>query len=249
VRAARAYLATRPGNVSFAVRTGGRFFGWRTTRAVPSASVLKAMLMVAYLRRGDVRFRPLRAADRALLDPMVRRSDNPTAGRVNALVGDAGLRRLARRAGMQRFRPAGPAWGSSTVDARDQTRFFLRIDRLLPPRHRAYGLRLLRTIVPSQRWGVGEVTPSGWRAAFKGGWGSGSGAVDHQVALLTRGGLRLSVAVMTTANPSHKEGERTLRGVFARLLRGLGRVSAGDRGAAAAARPASWSPRGPRSRR
>jgi hypothetical protein len=75
--------------------------------------------------------------------------------------------------------------------------------------------------VPSQRWGVGRVTPAGWTLHFKGGWGAGTGAVDHQVALLRRGDQRVAVAVMTTGNPSHAYGTRTLEGVFRRVLRGL----------------------------
>jgi hypothetical protein len=82
-------------------------------------------------------------------------------------------------------------------------------------------MRLLASVAPSQRWGVGRVAPRGWELYFKGGWGSGSGAVDHQVALLTRGPLRVAIAVMTTANGSHAYGKATLRGVFRRLLRGL----------------------------
>jgi hypothetical protein len=45
--------------------------------------------------------------------------------------------------------------------------------------------------------------------------------VDHQVALLRRGTRRLSVAILTTNSPSHGYGKQTLRGVAARLLRGL----------------------------
>ena len=225
VVAARAYAAQRPGVVTFAVRTKGRLFGFRTRRAVPAASVLKAMLLVAYLRQADVRARPLRRADRALLAPMVQRSDNVTATRVRGVVGDHGLYRLARASGMTRFR-THPIWGMSTIDANDQTRFFLHLERYVPPRHRAYALRLLRTVVPRQRWGIGRVVPRGWTAYFKGGWGSGSGAVDHQVALLRRGDLRVSVAIMTTGNGSHAAGKATLRGVARRLLRGLARVGA-----------------------
>ena len=224
IAAARAYAAQRPGSISFAVRTDGRFWGHRTTHGVPSASVIKAMLLVAYLRQGEVRTRPLRHADRRLLAPMIRRSDNAAATRVRGIVADAGLYRLARAAHMQRFRTA-PIWGLSRIDAREQTRFFLHIDRLVPRRHRAYAMTLLRTVVPSQRWGVGKVTPRGWRIYFKGGWGSGSGAVDHQVALLRRGDLRVAVAIMTTGNRSHAAGKRTLEGIARRLFRGLADVT------------------------
>ena len=66
---------------------------------------------------------------------------------------------------------------------------------------------LLRTVVPKQRWGIGKAIPAGWTAYFKGGWGSGIGLVDHQVALLTRGQERVSVAVLTITDGTHKDGE------------------------------------------
>jgi glyoxylase-like metal-dependent hydrolase (beta-lactamase superfamily II) len=68
---------------------------------------------------------------------------------------------------------------------------------------------------------VARVRPDGWRLYFNRGWGSGTGLVDHQVALLRAGGDRVAVAVLTTGNPDHAYGRQTLRGVFARLLRGL----------------------------
>ncbi len=77
------------------------------------------------------------------------------------------------------------------------------------------------SIVPSQRWGIGEVSPPGWRLYFKGGWGSGTGLIDNQVALLRRGCARLSIAVLTMDDGSHAYGKQTLRAIFARLLRGL----------------------------
>ena len=57
-RAARDYAQARRGSVSFAVAVpGGRLWGYRVRRTVPSASVLKAMLLVAYLDHPDVRRR------------------------------------------------------------------------------------------------------------------------------------------------------------------------------------------------
>jgi hypothetical protein len=224
IAAARQYLAHRGGRVSFAVRTERRLWGYHRLRVVPSVSVLKAMLMVAYLNRREVRARPLRRRDLRLLRPMIRRSDNATASLIRNMVGNRGLRRLARRVGMRRFTPVAHPWGNSLVNAADQTRFFLHLDRYVVKRHRRRALRLLNSIVPAQRWGVARVAPRGWDLYFKGGWGSGTGAADHQVALLRRGRLRVALAVMTIANGSHAYGKATLRGVFRRLLRGLGRV-------------------------
>ena len=187
---------------------------------MPSASVVKAMLLVAYLRQPDVRHRRLREAERALLGPMIRRSDNAAASRVCNIVGTGGLARLARRTHMRHFHATRP-WGLSTIDVADQTRFFLHIDRRIPRRHRAYAMRLLRSIVPAQRWGIARARPRGWALYFKGGWGSGTGWADHQVALLRRGRRRLSVAILITSSPSHAYGNETLRGISKRLLRGL----------------------------
>jgi hypothetical protein len=221
IREAARYADSRAGGISFGVRTARGLRGVDVERTVPSASVLKAMLLVAYLRRPDVRERALRAGDRALLAPMIQRSDNAAASAVCNIVGLGGLARLARRVGMKRFHATRP-WGLSSIDVADQTRFFLHIDARVPKRHRRYAMRLLSGIVPSQRWGIGRVRPRGWALYFKGGWGSGTGWVDHQVALLRRGARRLSVAILVTSSPSHAYGKETVRGIAARLLHGLG---------------------------
>jgi hypothetical protein len=81
-------------------------------------------------------------------------------------------------------------------------------------------------VIASQRWGIGRVVPMGWRLFLKGGWGSGSGRVDHQVALVKRGRHRIALAVFTQFDPSHAYGKETLRGVALRLLGGLGQAFA-----------------------
>jgi hypothetical protein len=220
IQEARSYAAKRAGGISFGVRTAHGLRGIGLERTVPSASVLKPMLLVAYLRRPDVRGRRLRASERALLGPMIRRSDNAAASQMCNIVCARGLPRLAHLVHMRRFHVSRP-WGLSSIDVRDQTRFFLHIDRWVPRRHRRYAMRLLGSIVPSQRWGIGRVRPRGWALYFKGGWGSGTGWADHQVALLRRGDRRLAVAILITSSPSHEYGKETLRGISARLLRGL----------------------------
>jgi hypothetical protein len=217
---ARQYAEDRAGQISFGVRTERGLRGVDVGRRVPSASVVKAMLLVAYLRQPDVRGRRLRPAERALLGPMIRRSDNAAASQVCNIVGTSGLARLARRTHMQHFHATRP-WGLSTINVADQTRFFLHIDDRVPLRHRRYAMRLLGSIVPAQRWGIARARPPGWALYFKGGWGSGTGWADHQVALLCRGRHRLSVAILITSSPSHAYANETLRGVAARLLRGL----------------------------
>jgi hypothetical protein len=219
VRAAIAYAHTRAGDVSFAVRTEHRAWGWRVDRTVPSASILKAMLLVAYLDDRRVRNRPLDAADHRLIDPMIERSDNEAATRVLEFDGPDGVYGVARRAGMRHFTLDEEIWGLSRIDAADQARFFLHIDREVVARHRAVAMHLLASVIPSQRWGIGRLRLPGWQLYFKGGWGAGTGEVEHQSVLLRHGPVRVAVSVLITSSPSHEYAKRTLQGVFEALLR------------------------------
>jgi beta-lactamase class A len=64
VTAAREYVQGRAGTVAFAVRTERGIDGLAADQSFPSASVVKAMLLAAYLRQPSVRARALRPDDR-----------------------------------------------------------------------------------------------------------------------------------------------------------------------------------------
>jgi hypothetical protein len=215
------YADTRTGDIAFAVRTSdGRFYGYRPDHVEWSASVVKAMLMVVYLDEPSVRGRDLTAREKSILGPMITESDNDDAQIVFDTVGQGALRALARRVGMTHF-ATSPIWGETQITAADQTRFFLHIDSYVAARHRSYAMSQLAGIVPSERWGIGEVAPRRWKLYFKGGWGYGTGLLDHQVVLLVRGCTRVSIAVLTMYDGSHAYGKDTLKGIFQCLLRGL----------------------------
>jgi beta-lactamase class A len=221
VQAARHYARHRRGRIAFdLIDQQGRERGLHPARTFPMASTFKVMLLAAYLNRSSVRHRKLHRSDRKLLVPMIRRSDNIAATRVRDIVGPGAVRRLARRAGMRRFH-YNPVWGLSRTTPRDQARFMDRFDRFVPARHRSFARHQLAHIVPRQRWGIGRLRLPGWRLYFKGGWGSGSGAVDHQVAFLESGRSRIALAIFTQADGTHRYGKQTLRGIAARLLRDL----------------------------
>jgi beta-lactamase class A len=220
VAAARTYAGARSGRVAFAViDLDGRLRGWHVDERHRSASLVKAMFMVAYLNR--IGGRSLRKGDRRLLKPMIVRSDNGMATRVRSIVGAAAVYSVARRAGMTRF-VLKRRWGDTLVTAADQARLFARIDLLVPERHRAYARKLLASIVSEQRWGVPRALPPGWSVMFKGGWRPLSGRnLVNQSALIESGDRRVALAVLTDRNPSHSYGTETVRGVARRLLRGL----------------------------
>ncbi len=223
VAAARRYARSRRGEVAFAViDQRGRFYGYHAASTAPAASVFKVMLLASFLRMRDRH--GLSERDRALLGPMIRRSDSVAATEVRDLVGRRRIERLARAAGMRDFRYRW-VWGESRTSPRDQVRFMAHLMSYIPRRHRPYSRYLLSHVIRSQRWGIGRVVPAGWRLYLKGGWGSGTGRVDHQVALLRHGSHRVALALFTQFDPSHAYGKRTLRGLAVRLLAGLG---AGD---------------------
>src|SRR5437660_1836282 len=76
IGAARHYLSSRAGRTSFAVAdTRGKVSGAHVQRTFPSASVVKAMLLVAYLQKLHASHRGLSQSDKAILEPMIHVSD------------------------------------------------------------------------------------------------------------------------------------------------------------------------------
>ena len=210
------FAKSRTGRVSWAVVSpGGRVRGQNIHARHRSASVVKAMLLVAYLRRGDVARRSLRGSEKAFLQPMIVRSDNDAATRTFKHVGQAGLARLGRRVRMKDL-VTSPAWGGTQISPYDQTRLFYRLDSYVPPRHRAYARELLSGIVADQRWGIPPALPQGWAIYFKGGWLPPR--VVNQVGLIERGDQRIAIAVFTRGNPTFRYGQATIEGLSSRLL-------------------------------
>jgi len=210
------FAKARSGRVSWAVvDPGGHVRGQSIHARHRSASVIKAMLLVAYLNHGDVPRRPLRGNEKGFLRPMIVRSDNGAASHTFGIVGQSGLQRLGRRVRMKDL-GTSPAWGSTQISPYDQTRFFHRLDSFVPRRHRAYARSLLSSIVADQRWGLPPAVPSAWRIYFKGGWLPPR--VVNQVGLLERGNQRIAIAVFTSNDPSFVYGQKTIQGVAQRLL-------------------------------
>jgi hypothetical protein len=213
VRAAQRFAATRGGLVAFAVMTeDGEIHGRNLSTPFRSASVTKAMLLVAVLRRAPSR--PLTDGEQRLLKPMITESDNKAAQTVYDSIGDLGLQAVAHAAHMRNFLGVGALF-ESRITAADQARLFLRIDRLVPKRHRAYARQLLSGIIGPQWWGIATVARARhFKVFFKSGWRE---EIEHQVALLERFGRRIALAVLTSG-ASAADGRATEAGIAARVL-------------------------------
>lgn len=218
LKSARRFAASRGGVVAYAVIDGrGRMHSRNAARTFPSASLGKTLVLAATLRRYARTDVPPEI--RAQLGPMIRTSDNAAAHALYRTLGDEPLRAVARDAGMRHTTFTG-TWSDIRLTAPDVARLFLRMERLVPARHRAYANALLGSIVASQSWGIPQaLRPKGWHVRFKGGWRRD---LVHQGAVARRGTRTVALAILTSGNPphddAHADGRATLEGIARRLL-------------------------------
>lgn len=215
VAAALRWARSRTCRVGVAIiDSRGRLQGYHDQLQFQSASLSKAMLLVAYLR-----LHPQPGEDaRETLTAMIEESDDDAADTIFSEVGNRGLLRVAKLAGMRHF-ATGYSWIAAQVTAADQARFFYRYEHYLPARSVTFARSLLGGITPIQRWGIPAAAgPDGWRVFFKGGWlGDDNNAVT-QAAWLQRGHVRWALSVLTADDPTSAYGWQTMKGVTGLLL-------------------------------
>jgi hypothetical protein len=218
---AEGYLSRRAGRTALAVvDSEGRVSGVNLHRTFVTGSVVKAMLLVAYLRRlSALGRRDVDAYSRSFLYPMIHVSDNAAATQTWSIVGDSGLYAVARAAGMTDFSISG-IWANAQISAADQSKFFFEMDLLIPRQFVGYARFLLSTIAGYESWGIPAVArPLGYEVFFKAGWRpTGLGQLVHQIARLEGHGHTFSLAVMTDGDPSMGYGIDTIQGLTRALL-------------------------------
>ena len=214
--AATTWVAGRDGDAAFAVvdTNGEDAGGYRQRERFQLASLSKAVLLVASLRDDPTPD----ATIEATLTRMITESDNGAANAVFGQVGARGMRAVARAAGLKEYEQ-GSGWLDTRDSARDQARFFWRLESLVPPKGRALARELLSGVVPIQRWGIPAAAgPEGWTSFFKGGWLGLDNKLMTQAAWLEKGKKRWALAVMSDENPTRSYGWDTQKGVAGLLL-------------------------------
>ncbi len=196
------------------VDSRGELHGWHEHLPFTGASLVKAMLLVAYLRK-----EPHPAGLDAAATLMIYKSDNAAAHAVQGAVGMSGITKVARLAGMRDFK-AGGSWIDCKVSAADQARFFYDYLKYVPASRRSFARTLLNGVVSYQRWGIPAAAgPDGWKAFFKSGWLEMDNVLMVQAAWVEKKGVKWAAAVLTEENPTKSYGWDTQKG-FAGLLLG-----------------------------
>jgi hypothetical protein len=224
---AERYLRTRTGRTALAVvDSEGRVSGVNVNEQFITGSVVKAMLLVAYLRRLNAMGQHyVDSYSNSFLYPMINVSDNDAATECWSIVGNAGLYAVAKAAGMTHFSVDttaswGGEWGAALITAADQARFFFEMDSLIPREFVGYANFLLSTIAGYESWGIPAIArPLGYTVYFKAGWRPSPDVfLVHQIARVVGHRHTFAMAVMTDGDPDMSYGIDTIQGVTAALL-------------------------------
>jgi len=166
----RRYLRSRTGVAQVALfdKATGRTYLVSDGRATQyTASIVKADILASWLRR--FQFRPgtipasIPFSIKFLMQNMITMSDNSAAtGLFYFGGGCTALTRFntlipTRHTDVGGQTPTYYGWGNTTTTAADQAaivRVLAYPSRVLAPDARAYGLHLMESVIPTQRWGV-----------------------------------------------------------------------------------------------
>lgn len=173
-----------------------------------SYSTIKLTIMLGVLEQAQREERPLSEREDALLQQMIRFSDNFAADELIAQAGAGRLQHSLRTLGLPKTSVRSDLWGGSTTTAQEQARLLAMLaDCAMLERERCdYALALLRSVTPSQAWGISAGAPAGAVIALKNGWfpeheGWGINTIGYVEA-----GRRYTIAVFSRQNVTKAGG-------------------------------------------
>lgn len=222
---ATAFAASRPPvwGVAVVVPSSGVVYAQNADEQVPTASVVKVLVMLAVLERARAERRPVTEGELALLWPMITASDNDSTSELWEDLGRGqAVASYLRAVGVTGFTPdPGRSWGVSFASARAMATILGKLlgGEILDPPSRALALRLLDGVVPQQRWGVPAGTDPADAVGVKNGWYPGEEGWRVTSVGVVRPADRppYAVAVMTGSRPTWREGIGTIEGIAERI--------------------------------
>ncbi len=192
-----------------------------------SASVVKATILAALLRKLMTEHRYLTSAQRTLATEMITESDNDAASALWAEVGRSSLQHFLNLASMkQTVLGPGGYWGLTLITAHDQIlllRLLTSKNRVLDYASRSYELSLMARVIPSQRWGVPAGAPDDVTVHVKNGWlpYPGDDWRINSIGSFSGHHRNYMIVVLTANNPSMAYGVDTVQDVAEVINRDL----------------------------
>lgn len=199
--------------------TGGTNCTLRMSQKFDSASIVKATVLGALLHDAGRAGRSLTTREQNLTHAMITKSDNDSTSALWKQLGTTKVQRFLTAAGMTQTVPGKNGyWGLTQITARDQQRLLTHLTKknaVLTDSSRNYALRMMRSVVSSQRWGTPAGAPSTATVQVKNGWlpRDSYGWRVHSIGAFTGKGHDYSIVVLTHNNRNMNEGVDTIQAV------------------------------------
>jgi hypothetical protein len=211
--------------VAVVVPARGVVYAENADTQVPTASIVKVLVLLVVLEQAHQDHRPVSENDLALLWPMITESDNDATSQLWEQIGRGqAVSSYLGSVGVSGFTPdPGTSWGASFASARSMAAILGKLlnGEILDAPSRALAMRMLDAVVPEQRWGVSAGTDptSGDRVDVKDGWypGEEGWRVNSVGIVRPRTGDPYAIAIVTGGRVSWQEGIDTIEGIAAPL--------------------------------
>jgi beta-lactamase class A len=195
-------------------------------RHFDSASIVKAIILGALLRRHQEAGTRLSSFEEREATLMITRSDNDAATDLWDEVGMSGLRHFLDLAGMRETRLGQDGyWGLTQVTAHDEMlllELLTRPNSVLTAASRRYQLGLMARVIPGQRWGTPAGAPHAVTVHVKNGWLPDKGGWHiNSIGAFTGQDRNYLIAVLTDENKSEQYGIDTIQAVARAVHRDL----------------------------
>ncbi|WP_411110547.1 serine hydrolase [Streptomyces sp. c-19] len=224
-----AALATRTGTVAVGLRdrTTNTTCTLRATSSYDSASVVKVTVLATLLWDAKKTNRYLTTRESSLATAMITKSDNAATTSLWNQLGVTKVKGFLAAAGMTRTVPgSGGYWGLTQINVTDEQRLLSLItarNSVLSDNSRAYILKLMGSVVTSQKWGTPAGAPSTVSVHVKNGWlqRATRGWRVHSIGTFKGGGHDYTITVLTDGNSSMSYGVNTIQAVAKVIHRDL----------------------------
>ncbi|MGW4200516.1 serine hydrolase [Streptomyces sp. NPDC004726] len=199
----------------------------RASQKFDSASIVKVTVLGALLLDAQKANRSLTTREKSLATAMITKSDNDSTSTLWKQLGTTKIQRFLTATGMTQTVPGSNGyWGLTQITARDQQRLLGMLTAkgtVLTDASRAYVLKLMRAVIPSQRWGTPAGAPATAAVQVKNGWlpRKTYGWRVHSIGAFTGTKHDYSITVLTHNNRTMNDGVNTIQAVSRAIHKAL----------------------------